>query len=194
MFNDLEVTVPVDSSNGREGGPDNGGGQEASRRPAVFEATRTGYQRPADRARQDASQGARGAGALAVVLVVAFILVASGVTGIALIVTRGSHDSNEVDGRKTEFEVTTPAEGGLEDNEPPTVTLEEFEKIREGMTYEEVAEVVGGHGELVAGTKGSSPSFSIYRWDGEGIGYVHVMFEENSVVSKLEFLPTPSSR
>lgn len=52
----------------------------------------------------------------------------------------------------------------------PTITKAEFDKIQNGMTYEQVTEIIGGPGEVTAesGTKGTDLYTVIYQYKGEG--------------------------
>jgi len=52
----------------------------------------------------------------------------------------------------------------------PTMTKAEFDQIKDGMSYEEVAAIVGGPGELQAesGTPGDQFHTVSYKFDGEG--------------------------
>lgn len=71
----------------------------------------------------------------------------------------------------------------------PTITLDEFNQITNGMTYQEVVDIVGGPGELLSESDlglGSEYVSAMYMWDGEGsIGAnANVMFQGGAVVSK----------
>jgi len=95
-------------------------------------------------------------------------------------------------------------------NTPPTVTtatpettapakksgkinLEKFEKIKSGMTYEEVVAIIGEKGELSSEVDmgiGSDFVTQIYIWQGEGIllrGNANITFQGGKVVSKAQF-------
>ncbi|WP_444659396.1 hypothetical protein ACRQV7_03010 [Caproiciproducens sp. R2] len=52
-----------------------------------------------------------------------------------------------------------------------TITKAEFDKIENGMTYDQVNEIIGGDGELQAesGEKGSDIYTVSYKWDGESL-------------------------
>ena len=54
---------------------------------------------------------------------------------------------------------------------PPTISLEEFEQIQTGMSYQEVFDLVGSRGELLSEADlglGDEYYTAIYSWDGEG--------------------------
>ncbi|MBH5317192.1 hypothetical protein I6N90_05135 [Paenibacillus sp. GSMTC-2017] len=50
------------------------------------------------------------------------------------------------------------------------ITKAEFEKIKNGMTYKEIVDIVGGEGELVSegGEEGSETHVVIYMFEGDG--------------------------
>lgn len=74
----------------------------------------------------------------------------------------------------------------------PTISLDEFNQIATGMTYDEVVKIIGGPGEILSQTDlgmGDEYASVMYMWDGEGsIGAnVNVMFQGGEVVSKAQF-------
>lgn len=70
------------------------------------------------------------------------------------------------------------------------VTLEKFEQIEHGMSYEEVADLIGSEGELVseAGEKGTNLYTAMYEWGAadEGFGNANFMFEDGILTSKAQ--------
>jgi hypothetical protein len=76
-------------------------------------------------------------------------------------------------------------------NDSKTINYEEFQQIQNGMSYEEVVEIIGGaEGELnqESGTKGDQFYMATYGWDGEdGWGDNAVItFDGNGVTSKTQ--------
>lgn len=72
-----------------------------------------------------------------------------------------------------------------------SITLEEFNKIETGMTYDQVCEIVGGNGTLgssVDMNMGSEYKTEIYQWTGSGsIGAnANVTFQGGKVVMKAQ--------
>ncbi len=70
---------------------------------------------------------------------------------------------------------------------PEGITLEEYEKIQNGMTYEEVVEIVGGPGRVLSGygTPGAEDYAIIYGWVGEEKdGNATVTFHNGRVTAK----------
>jgi len=76
-------------------------------------------------------------------------------------------------------------------NSEGTISLEEFNKIETGMTYEEVCQIIGGEGTLSSSVDaGIGPEYvtEIYQWTGEGsVGAnANVTFQGGKVVSKAQ--------
>jgi hypothetical protein len=73
----------------------------------------------------------------------------------------------------------------------PTITLEEFNKIKNGMTYEEVVKIVGGEGTLQSEAGDGQYKISMYSWEGEGdLGAnANITFEgtKKKVTAKAQF-------
>jgi hypothetical protein len=65
--------------------------------------------------------------------------------------------------------IPTPDPAPAPKNEP-TMTMAEFDQIKNGMTYEEVTAIVGGPGEMVVetGTPGDQYYTVAYKFNGEG--------------------------
>lgn len=71
------------------------------------------------------------------------------------------------------------------------MSLDEFNQIKNGMTYEEVCDIVGGEGELEADADlgiGSEYATKIYTWEGNGSfgANANVTFQGGRVVSKAQ--------
>lgn len=74
----------------------------------------------------------------------------------------------------------------------PTITKAEFDKIKNGMTYDEVVKIIGGKGEMNSetGAEGDDLYTVMYTWKGESLGAnANAMFQGNpaTVQSKAQF-------
>lgn len=73
----------------------------------------------------------------------------------------------------------------------PTITLAEFKAIENGMTYEEVCEIIGGEGELLSegGEPGSAYYTVMYQWKGEGSlgANANAMFQGGKLTNKAQY-------
>jgi hypothetical protein len=85
------------------------------------------------------------------------------------------------------------AQFGIENEETSkvTITKAEFDKIQNGMTYEQVKQIVGGEGHLVSesGKPGTAEHTAIYDYQGEGdIGAnATLMFQGGKLINKSQF-------
>lgn len=74
----------------------------------------------------------------------------------------------------------------------PTISLEEFNAIRTGMTYQEVFDIVGSRGEKISESDlgfGDEYYTAMFQWEGEGSLWANanVMFQGGKVVQKAQF-------
>ena len=77
-------------------------------------------------------------------------------------------------------------------NSEATISLEEFNKIETGMTYEEVCAIIGGEGTLSSSVDmgiGAEYKTEIYQWTGHGSlgANANVTFQGGKVMSKAQF-------
>ena len=73
----------------------------------------------------------------------------------------------------------------------PTISKDEFEQIKTGMTYEEIVKIVGSEGELLSevGSPGDELHSAVYMWEGEGSlgANANVTFQGGKVIAKAQF-------
>lgn len=68
------------------------------------------------------------------------------------------------------------------------VTLEKFNAVETGMTYEQVVELFGGEGELLSETELAGITMAIYTWNGNTLlSTCQVTFENGAVSSKSQY-------
>jgi hypothetical protein len=85
------------------------------------------------------------------------------------------------------------AQFGIEDEAASkvTITKEEFDKIQNGMTYEQVKQIVGGEGQKISetGKPGAADHTVMYEYNGEGdIGAnASLMFQGGKLINKSQF-------
>ena len=91
---------------------------------------------------------------------------------------------------KEPAKATAKTEQKKADN-PPTISKSEFEKIKNGMTYKQVVEIIGGPGEVLseAGEQGTEFYTVMYTYEGEGsIGAnANFMFQGGKLQAKAQF-------
>lgn len=88
------------------------------------------------------------------------------------------------------FEIET--EPVTEEENPPTITMAEYNQIETGMTYFQVCDIIGGYGEVLSEVDlgiGSEYATEMYMWEGEGItgANANVTFQGGKVTAKAQF-------
>lgn len=73
-------------------------------------------------------------------------------------------------------------------DESEYITMEEYNKIKTGMTYEEVKEIIGSPGELSSTSSVGNYTVSIYTWYGNGTAgsNANVTFQNGYVSGKAQ--------
>lgn len=69
---------------------------------------------------------------------------------------------------------------GIRETAADYITFAEFNQIEDGMTYDEVVEIIGKDGTLSS----QSGNVALYTWHGKNSGVASVMFVDNCVLSK----------
>ena len=77
--------------------------------------------------------------------------------------------------------------GTIESLNDEYITLEEFNQIETGMTYEEVVEIVGSEGTVMSEVSVLDSTTTMYSWYAEnGISNANVTITDNKVVGKAQ--------
>lgn len=126
---------------------------------------------------------------------------------VSIIGSEGSEQStNEIGGIKTtmyEWEsegwgvatitfqngkVTNKTQFGVNDQSAAKATMDKYNQVETGMTYDEVVAIMGGDGELSSDTEIAGVSSKLYMWDGEDIASnCSITFSDGKVSSKSQF-------
>ena len=111
----------------------------------------------------------KGHGCLLTILI--FIVIVGG--GIAATINMGNSIQQSVSGVKNDSEY---------------ITLEEYNKIETGMTYEQVAEIVGSSGTVSSQVESNGYKIVIITWYGNGVAgsNANVTFTNNAVTGKAQ--------
>lgn len=72
---------------------------------------------------------------------------------------------------------------------PVSMTLDEFDRIAAGMSYQRVVAIVGGPGEVLSESDVAGLHTIMYKWDGEGDtgANASVMFQDDAEINKAQF-------
>lgn len=68
-------------------------------------------------------------------------------------------------------------------------TMAEFNQLREGMTYEQAVEIIGGEGEVLSSSDMAGYQTVMFKWDGSGSfgANMNAMFQNGRMISKAQF-------
>lgn len=73
-------------------------------------------------------------------------------------------------------------------NQPEKITIEEFNKIQNGMTYQEVVNIIGGEGTLTSEYSVQWSTYQSFSWDGNHTGSSASLTFCNGILdSKMQF-------
>ena len=101
-------------------------------------------------------------------------------------------DSTKIDADKfakiENGKVTNKSQIGVNDQSTAKATMDKYNQVETGMTYDEVVAIMGGDGELSSDTKIAGVSSKLYMWDGENIASnCSITFSDGKVSSKSQF-------
>lgn len=70
-----------------------------------------------------------------------------------------------------------------------TASMEEYEKLTTGMSYEEACRIIGGKGREMSKAEVAGTTTVMYAWDGNGgMGAnMNAMFQNNRLTTKAQF-------
>ena len=80
--------------------------------------------------------------------------------------------------------VSTPEPAVKENDE---VTMEEFNKIKNGMTYEEVVKIIGFEGTEMSSSEIGGIKTIMYSWQNDDGSNMNAMFQNNKLNTKAQF-------
>ena len=83
--------------------------------------------------------------------------------------------------------VINKAQFGVDSGDDVEITLEQYNSVTTGMTYDEVVDVLGGEGSLLSDTEISGITAQIYMWQGTSLGAnANITFSDGKVVAKAQ--------
>lgn len=81
--------------------------------------------------------------------------------------------------------VVNKAQFGISSGDDIEITLDQYNSIETGMSYEEVVALLGGEGALLSDTEIAGSKSQIYMWNGTSLGAnANVTFSDGKVISK----------
>ena len=83
--------------------------------------------------------------------------------------------------------VVNKAQFGVSSGDNVEITLEQYNSIETGMTYDDVVALLGGEGSLISDTELAGSTSQIYMWKGKSIGSnANVTFSDGKVMAKAQ--------
>lgn len=67
------------------------------------------------------------------------------------------------------------------------ISLSEYDQVALGMSYDQVAEILGDSGELQSQVEENGTEFSSYLWRGRAGARIQISFMNNAVTSKTQY-------
>jgi hypothetical protein len=70
---------------------------------------------------------------------------------------------------------------------PPVVTKGEFDRIADGMTYEQVVQIIGAPGEVLSSSDMAGTKTVMYAWKNSNGSNMNAMFQNGALITKAQF-------
>ena len=84
--------------------------------------------------------------------------------------------------------VINKAQVGVSSGDDVEISLEQYNSIETGMSYDDVVGLLGGEGTLLSDTNISNSTSQIYQWSGSSLGSnATITFSDGKVMSKAQF-------
>jgi len=97
--------------------------------------------------------------------------------------SRQSNSSNTSFGNTTVANTTV----ATPDNSPESaLSMEKYNKIKNGMSYKQVAEILGGEGTETMSSGEGKYKVTSYKWEGENFQFITCVFMGDKMTSKVQ--------
>ena len=81
---------------------------------------------------------------------------------------------------------TTTAPGSPTNGKQSSLTMEQYNQVKNGMTYQEAVAAVGSEGTEVSSTEISGYKTATYKWEGENYSFIFLTFQNDKLISKTQ--------
>lgn len=116
-------------------------------------------------------------------LVVAFVAAAIAIGGVA-----GCGGSSDAGGTASSASSkSSDSKKSSSSADSTKIDADKFKQIQNGMTYDQVKQIIGSDGTEQSTTEVSGITTKIYEWEADGFGAATVTFEDDKVVNKAQF-------
>lgn len=68
-----------------------------------------------------------------------------------------------------------------------TITMSKFEQVKEGMSYEQVKEIIGDSGAVISSSELGGVKTVMYQWQNPSGANMNAMFQNGKLVNKAQF-------
>lgn len=99
----------------------------------------------------------------------------------------GGEDAINETNQTSVTQPSEPATAEESEQEDQTVTKEEYDKIKTGMSYEEVVKIIGFEGEEMSQNEMGGIKTVMYMWQNPDGSNMNAMFQDNKLVQKAQF-------
>lgn len=83
--------------------------------------------------------------------------------------------------------VINKAQFGVSSGDDIEITMEQYNAVQTGMSYDEVVAILGGEGSLLSDTEIAGSKSQIYMWNGNSFGAnANITFSDGKVISKAQ--------
>lgn len=84
--------------------------------------------------------------------------------------------------------VVNKAQFGVDSGNGVEITMDQYNSVETGMTYDEVVALLGGDGTLLSDTELAGSTSQIYMWEGSSVGSnANITFSDGKVMAKAQY-------
>ncbi|MDR6225131.1 DUF3862 domain-containing protein [Desmospora profundinema] len=128
-----------------------------------------------------------------IILIVGGIFLGFALLGVACVAVLGvAFEEADKELEKIESEINTPEEGTAderseEDSSDTTLTMDKYNQIENGMSYDEVVEIIGFEGEENSQNEVAGVKTVMYTWQNSDGSNMNAIFQDDKLNSKSQF-------
>ncbi len=71
-------------------------------------------------------------------------------------------------------------------NKDYSISLAKYNQVKNGMTYQEAVNIIGGEGTEVSSSEVGKYKTATYKWDGENYSYIILTFQNDKLMFKTQ--------
>lgn len=97
-----------------------------------------------------------------------------------------SNKTSGTNGGTSSTPVSTSASPSPSSSGKYSLTLTQYNQIKDGMTLAEAERILGGPGTEMSSTSAAGMTYTTRKWEGEGFSSVILSFKDNRVYSRIQ--------